>query len=138
MVRMSQSQHMATIRVILAVVCVVGFGQVARAQTTAPSANNDEGWNTAIYPILAWVPLGINVNVNVPPVNGGGGASGDIVDSSFDGAFFAGVSATNRTWLIDGYGLWAAFGGDRVDRPPLTVDLDIYYGHAKVGRRVAP
>jgi len=132
------------IRVVLAVVCLVGLGQVASAQTVAPAQavapapDGHDGWDVAVYPILAWVPISIGINVDVPPVNGGGGGSGDIVDSSFNGAFFAGVSATNRSWLVDVYGLWAAFGGDRVDRPSLKVDLDIYYGYGKVGRRVAP
>jgi hypothetical protein len=129
---------MSVIRVAFSVVCLMGLSEVARAQGAPPASNSPEGWETAVYPILAWVPTSIGINVNIPPANGDGGGSGDIVDSTFTGAFFAGVSATNRTWLIDTYGLWAAFGGDRVDLPALKVNVDIYYGHAKVGRRIAP
>jgi hypothetical protein len=107
--------------------CVLGVGQQARAQD----------WNVAVYPILVWVPLGIDISVDIPPINGDGGGSGQIVDGRFDGAFFGGVTATNGVWLIEGYGIWAGVGGDRPDRPNLTVDLNLIYGYGKVGRRVA-
>ena len=104
-----------------------------------PAAGQDNDWKTTVYPILVWVPMDIGIDVNLPPVQGGdGGGSGDILDGRFDGAFFGGVAATNGVWRVEGYGLWAAFGGDRPDRPALTVDLDLVYGSAKVGRRVAP
>jgi hypothetical protein len=116
---------------VLAVVCVAGTASVARAQTG--------GWDVAVYPVLAWVPIGIFIDVEVPPDgSGGGGESGGIVDSRFDGAFFGGVTASNGTWLIQGYGIWAAVGGDRPERPFLVVDLDLIYGEGKVGRSVAP
>jgi len=91
-----------------------------------------------VYPVLAWVPIDINIDVNVPPIDGGSGESGQIVDSKLNGAFFAGVAASNGAWRIDGYGLWASFGGERPDLPFLTVDVDLIYGSARLGRRVAP
>jgi len=103
-----------------------------------PVAGQEKDWQITVYPVLVWVPLDIRIDVNVPPVDGGdAGGSGDILDSRFDGAFFGGVAATNGVWRLEGYGLWAAFGGDRPERPHLTVDLDLVYGSAKVGRRVA-
>jgi hypothetical protein len=124
--------------VLLAGLFAVGFSDAARAQSAAQPAGTNEGWQIAVYPILAWVPIDIGIDVDVPPSNGDGGGSADILDSRFDGAFFGGVTATNGPWRIEGYGLWAAFGGDRVDRPALVVDLDIIYGDARVGRRIAP
>ena len=121
--------------VLLVAVYTVCSSQAARAQTAASGADDD--WRVTVYPILAWVPLDIGIDVNVPPFEGSG-AAGEIVESQFDGAFFAGVAATNGAWRVEGYGLWASFGGNRVERPPLTVDLDLIYGSAKLGRRVAP
>jgi hypothetical protein len=115
----------------------LGIADLARAQGAAQPSNPDGGWNVAVYPVLVWVPLSIGIDVEVPPVNGGGGGeTGDIIDSRFDGAFLGGVTATNGTWLIDAYGIWAGFGGDRPDRPFLRVDLDLIYGEGKVGRSV--
>lgn len=91
-----------------------------------------------MYPVLAWVPLDIDIDVNIPPFNGDAGGSGQILDSRFDGAFFGGVTASNGTWRAEGYGLWASFGGDRPSRPFMDVDLDLVYGYANIGRRVAP
>ena len=116
---------------------VLGLGQPARAQT-APEARDQEGWRVALYPILVWVPLGIDVDVDTPPTNGDGGGSASILDSRLDGAFFGGASVSNGTWRIEGYGIWAGVGGDRPERPFLTVDLDLIYGTARLGRRVAP
>jgi hypothetical protein len=127
---------MQVIRVaVLAALCVVGLGQVAHAQNVA---GTDDGWHVAVYPVLVWVPLGIEIDVDVPPINGGGGGSGEIIDSRFDGAFFGGVTAFNGVWRIEGYGIWAGVGGDRLERPFLTVDLNLIYGAAKLGRRIAP
>ena len=93
-----------------------------------------------MYPVLAWVPTAINIDVNVPPISGGGGSGpdfgGKIVDSRFDGAFFGGISATKGAWRIDADGLWAAVGGDRIELPVLTVDVDAVYAHASGGRRI--
>jgi hypothetical protein len=132
---------MTVIRIIFLAACVVAcVSGPARAQAAAQVPSPDGGWNVALYPLLVWVPLGIGIDVDVPPIDGGGGGSGSgsIVDSRFDGAFFGGVTASNGTWLIEGYGIWAGFGGDRPDRPFLRVDMDLIYGDARVGRRVAP
>jgi hypothetical protein len=130
---------MHVIRVVfLAALCVVGLGEAARAQSVARDANTDEGWDVAVYPVLAWVPLDIGIDVDIPPSDGDGGGAGDIVDSRFDGAFFGGVTASNGVWRIEGYGIWAGVGGDRPERPFLVVDLDLIYGEGKLGRRVAP
>ena len=129
---------MRVIRVfLLTAACAVSLADAAVAQNTAGSIT-DGDWHVTVYPILAWVPLDIGIEVNVAPIDGGGGGSGDILDSQFDGAFFGGVAAINGPWRIEGYGLWASFGGDRPERPSLTVDLDLIYGSAKVGRRIAP
>ena len=117
--------------------CIVGVGQAAHAQSVAQGADADEGWQVAVYPILAWVPLDIGIDVDIPPFNGGDGGSGEIIESQFDGAFFGGVTASNGVWRIEGYGIWASFGGDRPERPFLVVDLDLIYGDARLGRRVA-
>ena len=126
------------IRVIALVACVAALSHTAHAQSVAPAPGGDD-WKVTVYPILAWVPLDIGIDVNIPPVDGvDGGGSGDILDSQLDGAFFGGVAASNGTWRIEGYGLWASFGGDRPERPFLAVDLDLIYGSAKLGRRIAP
>lgn len=118
--------------IVLVALCAVSLPDAAHAQTAG------DDWNVAVYPILVWVPLGIGIDVDVPPFEGDGGGAGKIVDSRFDGAFFGGVAASNDVWRIEGYGIWAGFGGDRPDRPFLAVDMDLIYGDAKIGRRVAP
>ena len=123
--------------VFLAAVCVFNLVATARAQNVPGSGARDD-WQVTVYPVLAWVPLNIGIDVNIPPIDGGGGGTGEILDSRLDGAFFAGVAASNGAWRIEGYGLWASFGGDRPERPFLVVDLDLIYGSAKLGRRVAP
>jgi hypothetical protein len=116
----------------LVIIQIAALPQRAGAQA-APA-----GWDVSVYPILAWVPLGIGIDVDIPPFQGDFGGAGDIVDSRFDGAFLGGAAASNGTWRIEGDAIWAGFGGDRVERPHLTVDLDLIYGHAILGRRVAP
>ena len=130
---------MRVVRVLLlATVYVVILSRAAGAQTSAPSSGADNDWHVTVYPVLAWLPVSIGIDVNVPPSGGDGGEAGRIAESQFDGAFFAGVAASNQVWRVEGYGLWASFGGDRLERPFLTVDLDLIYGSAKLGRRVAP
>ena len=130
---------MRVVRVlVLATVYVVILSRAAGAQTGTPVSGADDDWHVTAYPVLAWVPLSIDIDVNIPPFGGDGGGAGQIVESQFDGAFFAGVAASNRVWRVEGYGLWASFGGDRPERPFLTVDLDVIYGSARLGRRVAP
>jgi len=105
----------------------------ARAQT--PS--NDD-WNVGIYPVFGWVPVDIDIKVDVPPSdNDQGGGSGEIVDGRFDGAFLAGFYASKGSFRVDGDGMWAAVGGDRVERPELTVDADVIYFHVTGGVKIA-
>jgi hypothetical protein len=120
---------------------LVALFVIASAAPAAAQSGSSDGWKIAIYPVLVWVPMSINVDVNVPPVSGGGGSGpefgGKILDSRFDGAFFGGMSAAKGNWRIDADALWAGFGGDRPDRPVLRVDVDAIYGHGSIGRRVA-
>jgi hypothetical protein len=109
----------------------------ASAQAQATSSSPDGRWKVTLYPILVWVPLGIDVNVNVPPVEGGGGGGGgSIVNSQLDGAFLGGFAIAHRFWRIDVDGLWASFGGDRPENPKLTVDVSGVYGHVSGGVKV--
>jgi hypothetical protein len=111
---------------------VLAFAGSARAQT--PS--NDH-WNVGIYPVFAWIPLDIDIKVDVPPFdNGDGGGTGEIVDGRFDGAFLAGFYASKGRFRVDGDGMWAAVGGDRVERPRLTVDADVIYFHVTGGVKI--
>ena len=74
----------------LASICLIGVSETADAQGVAsPGAAND-GWEFAVYAVLAWVPLGIDIAVDAPPTDGSSGESGEIVDGRFDGAFFGG------------------------------------------------
>ena len=107
----------------------------AQPMTTATSGS-DEGWDIAIYSVLLWVPLGIEIDVTVPPVNGGAGGSGQIIDGRFDGAFLGGFSVSKGLVRVDASGLWAAVGGDRPDNPKLTVDVDAIYFTATAGIKV--
>jgi hypothetical protein len=130
---------MRGIRILLLTVCLASASQTAGAQTAAPGPSAKQDWQVTVYPVLVWIPLGIGIDVNIPPIEAGGsGGSGEILDSQLDGAFFGGVAASNGLWRIEGYGLWASFGGNRPERPFLDVDLDLIYGSAKVGRRIAP
>jgi hypothetical protein len=116
---------------------VVASGLVLALAGPAPAQGQPGDWKFSLYPVLAWVPTNVGIEVNVPTDIGGGSGGGiehgKIVDSRFDGAFLAGFSATNGTWRIDADGLWAAVGGDRPDSPNLTVDADVIYGHVSLG-----
>jgi hypothetical protein len=122
----------------LTALCVLIVQVAAQAKGAAQAPAPQEGWDVAVYPIFAWVPLEIGIEVDIPPFDGDGGGIGDIVDSRFDGAFFGGLAASNGTWRIEADGIWAGIGGDRAERPHLVADVDLIYGHTKVGRRVAP
>ena len=126
---------------VLSVTLLFAMAGTALAQAPEPaSSGGGDGWKVTVYPILAWVPLQNSIDVNLPPVEGGGGGGGDlggkIVDPRFDGAFLGGFSVARGDWRIDFDGLWAAVGGDRPSLPQLTVDVDLIYVHATGGRRV--
>jgi hypothetical protein len=125
-------------RVVLPAFIVLAMAVVASAQSQTPASGaKDDGWKVTVYPILAWVPLGIGIDVTVPPVEGGGGGGGGkIIDGRFDGAFFGGLSVSHRFWRIDAGGLWAAVGGDRGQNPKLKVDVDVIYANATGGVKV--
>jgi hypothetical protein len=130
---------MKTIRAtLLTVLFIGGTIGLAYAQGVSQVPASQDGWNVALYPVLVWVPLDIGIDVEVPPFEGDSGDLGGIVESRFDGAYLGGVAASNGTWAVDAYFVWAGIGGDRPDRPSLTVDLDLIYGRATLGRRIAP
>jgi hypothetical protein len=109
--------------------------------SAAPAAGQSDNWKIAVYPAFAWIPISIGIDVNVPPVSGGGGSGpefgGKILEGRFDGAFFGGFSAAKAKWRIDADGMWAAVGGDRLDNPVLRVDVDAFYAHASGGYLIA-
>ena len=122
--------------VLLFALCLLPTGSaVAQAVPYAVPAP-DEGWRTTIYPVLAWVPSGIETDLSLPPSGGDAGFAGEILDSRFDGAFLGGFSAAKGAWRIDADGLWAAFGGDRLELPVFTVDADVIYLHVSGGFRL--
>ncbi len=123
--------------VLLFAFCLLLPVHSAVAQTATPAAPDvDESWRISIYPVLAWIPSGIDIDLNLPPSGGDGGFAGDILDSRFDGAFLGGFSAVKGAWRLDVDGLWAAVGGDRVESPRFTVDADVIYFHVSGGRRI--
>ena len=91
-----------------------------------------------VYPIYAWVPLDIDIDVNLPDIGGMTpmAMAPSIIDSRFDGAYFGGIQATNGRFRIEADGLWAAVGGDRPELPVLEVDVDAIYFHAAASVRV--
>ena len=104
------------------------------AAQTAPASGSDGGLKVSVYPVMVFVPLGIGIDVEIPPFEGGGG--GEVVDTYFDGAFLGGFSLAGGAWRLDTHGLWAAVGGDRVETPILTVDVDAIYFYATGGRKI--
>ena len=124
-------------RYCLAALCVV-IVHMAVLPHSASAQGRQDGWEVAVYPVLAWVPLSIGIDVDLPPSGSDAGGAGGIVDSRFDGAFLGGAAASNGTWRIEADGIWAGFGGDRAERPTLIVDLNVIYGHASLGRKIAP
>ena len=139
-VYMLRAKPMRLIQLVcFTLVCLAGFSQPVRAQSTTQPSAPENDWKVNVYPVLAWLPLTIDINVDIPPPSGGGdGGSGQILDGRFDGAFFGGASVSNGVWRFEGFGMWAAVGGDRPEHPFLEVDVDILYGDAKFGRRIAP
>lgn len=115
----------------LVAACILGVAPTASAQSS-------DGWDVTVYPVLGWLPLGIDINVQVPPSDGGAGGAGEIVDGRFDGAFLGGISVAGRRLRVDADILWAAVGGDRPESPVLTVDADLIFGRVVGGFEVAP
>ena len=128
-------------RAVVAALMVAAVGGSASAQAPANPTTTaaTDGWQINAYPILVWVPLGINIDVDLPPIegNGGGRDLASIVDGRFDGAYLGGFTASNGTWRIQGDVIWAGIGGDRPENPVLTVDADIIYGYGTVGYALA-
>lgn len=125
---------MRRLTLTLTLILVLTTAGGALAQTAS-----DDDWNVGIYPVFGWIPVDIDIKVDVPPFDdGSGGGVGDIVDGRFDGAFLAGFYASKGRFRVDGDGMWAAVGGDRPDRPRLTVDADVVYFHATGGVKIAP
>jgi hypothetical protein len=135
---------MKTLRITQALFIVVAL--CALFAPSLASAQGQDGWRVSIYPVFVWVPIGIDIDVNVPGEGAGGGSGsgsgpefgGEIVDGRFDGAFLGGLSATNGIVRFDADGMWAAVGGDRLDRPELHVDVDMIYGRASGGIALLP
>ena len=122
--------------VLIALSAVAAAPPAAEAQTP-PSVVSTRQWDITVYPLFVWIPLFFDIDIVVPPDDGDSGGAGDILDGRFDGAFLGGVTAANGPWRIEGFGVWAALGGDRPELPFLTVDLDVIAFEARVGRRVA-
>jgi hypothetical protein len=127
----------AGITIPLTTFCLLLTAAAAVAQPAAPTVPDaDEGWRITIYPVLAWIPSGIDIDITLPPSDADGGVIGQIIDSRFDGAFLGGFSAAKGAWRVDADGLWAAVGGDRLELPVFSVDADGIYLHASGGRRL--
>ena len=117
-------------RAILPLILLVTMSGAASAQPA------ESGWNIGIYPVLLWVPAGIEIDLELRQSEGGD--LGSIVESRFDGAYFGGFYASKDWFRADMDLVWAAIGGDRIERPAFTVDADLVYFHATGGVRVAP
>src|SRR5690242_17655448 len=52
-------------RILFIALCVAAVSQAAHAQAVAPAPVTDEGWRVTVYPVLAWVPIDIGIDVNV-------------------------------------------------------------------------
>jgi hypothetical protein len=114
-------------------------GMAVATQAASAVADMDENdWNVGVYPIFVWLPIGIDIDVAVPPDdNGVGGGRGEIIDGRFDGAFFGALYGSKGRLRVDVDGLWAAFGGDRPELPFLKIDTEAIYFHATGGVRLA-
>ena len=115
--------------------CGVSMAAVARAQSVVPA---QDGWNVAVYPVLAWVPLGIGIDVEIPPFEtDGGGAAGHHREPPRRRV----IRRHGRVKRLMARGGLLHLGrvrGDRPERPVLRADLDLIYAHASFGRRIAP
>ena len=57
-------KHVCTYILAAAVVIGAAGAAGAQTQTTVTSSSADDGWKVNVYPILAWVPLGIGLDVS--------------------------------------------------------------------------
>jgi hypothetical protein len=135
LVAMSKSQRLP---VILLLLLILSTPRPALAQA-------DEGWKFSVYPIMGWLPIyGAEFDVPDTPDGGGGGGGGGgtdgavTTDTSIDGALFFGFAVEKDRLRVDAFGLWAALGLDRPDRPVLDVDLDLIYGTLIGGFEIIP
>src|SRR6266850_1303432 len=62
----------------LTALCVVIVQVAALPQRAAAAQAPQAGWDVAVYPILAWVPLGIGIDVDIPPFGGDSGGLSDL------------------------------------------------------------
>lgn len=122
----------------VAAACLAGASAAAHGQTFQQVPAGNPGWAVRLYPLFVWIPFNISASVEAPPSGGDDGIAGDILESRFDGAYYGGVAASWGPWWFEGYGLWAAFGGDRSSAPFLEADFDLVYADARAGRRIAP
>jgi hypothetical protein len=127
---MTQVLRVTARRVVLALALLVASSGAVGAQTSSA------GWNVGLYPVFVWIPSGIDIDVELPPNEGGD--LGSIVESRFDGAYLGGFYASRSWFRTDVDMVWAAIGGDRVDTPVFSVDVDLIYLHATGGVRLAP
>jgi hypothetical protein len=108
----------------------------ATASHAAAQGRSDGGWNVGIYPVFIWVPVSIDLEVELPPDSGGD--AGRIIDSRFDGAYMGGFYASKNRFRTDMSVVWTAVGGDRPQAPTLSVDVDLIYFHATGGVEMVP
>jgi hypothetical protein len=127
---MRQVLRRTACRVLTTLALLIVTSRAMSAQT------HTEGWNVGIYPAFVWIPSGIDIDVELPP--DGGGDLGSIAESRVDGAYLGGFYASTGWFRTDMDMVWAAFGGDRIDRPEFSVDVDVIYFHATGGVRLAP
>jgi hypothetical protein len=94
------------------------------------------GWDVAIYPALAWVPIfGTSVTLPSVPSNPIAPGPSGSTDHSFNGAYFGGVDIIKNKWSADCLFMWAALSAQRTT-PHTSVGLDFVFGDAMVGREV--
>jgi hypothetical protein len=126
---MSLQLSATTRRAVLTLALLIATSGAAGAQTA-------QGWSAGIYPVFVWIPTSIDIEMELPP--GDGGDIGSIVESRFDGAYLGGFYASKGWFRTDVDVVWAAVGGDRLQTPEFSVDVDLIYFHATGGVRMAP
>jgi hypothetical protein len=108
------------------------------AEASAGAGREPYGWDIAVYPALAWVPI-FGSSVTLPPLPSNPiapGPSGS-TNNSFNGAYFGGARIEKNKWSADGLLMWAGLSASRTT-PRTDVSLDFVFGDAMVGREVFP